>query len=232
MSKKNFKEIFHEAIGVDEEYKVPDRLMEIMLNKEERENLFKYMLNNWDRNLDYDWFHEYFQDLQAERKSKKQDFTPMELGELLNKIVNVDAEENGVIYEPTCGTGGIVINSWNEQRYRDGFFKYNPRNYIFHLEELSDRTIPFLLFNLSIRGMNASVFHGDVLSRKGYGVFWIENVKDDLIAFSNINVLPYSKGVEKHFAIEFVEERYPKYVENTYKHMLYRMEQEGLGFIE
>lgn len=56
-------------LGIDDAFKAPGRLMEILLEREEREKLFRNFLKI-DTNLEYDWFHEYFETEQAERKSK------------------------------------------------------------------------------------------------------------------------------------------------------------------
>ena len=52
--------------------------------------------------------------------------------------------------------------------------------------ELSDRSIPFLLLNMSIRGMMGYVYHGDVLERKVVQKYILLNRHDDYLAFSDI----------------------------------------------
>ncbi|HAK1366479.1 TPA: SAM-dependent DNA methyltransferase, partial [Listeria monocytogenes] len=64
-----------------------------------------------------------------------------------------------------------------------------------------DRALPFLLFNLLIRGMNATVIHGDALTREAKQVYFIQNDKDDLLNFSSFNIMPHSETVEKEFNI-------------------------------
>lgn len=198
----SFTDIFHKHLGVNDFNEAPEKLMQVMLDKPKREELFINMLNDWDRDLSYDWFHKYFQESYSDRKKKKQDFTPVELSGLVNKLVN----NNGhTTLDIASGTGGLLIKRWEEDYYKDGWFKYKPSNYLYHAEDISDRTLPFLLFNLSIRGMNATVFRGDSLSRKGFNVFFLENVEDSLVTFSNINVLPNSEQVEEYFAVKFVD---------------------------
>lgn len=54
----------------------------------------------------------------------------------------------------------MTIKRWNENH--DGKF---------YCEEFSDRAMPFLLFNLMIRNVEAVVFHGDSLTRKAKHIY-------------------------------------------------------------
>lgn len=96
----------NDLLGIDDAFKAPDRLMELLLKKEEREELFRNFLKI-DTNLEYDWFHEYFETEQAERKSKKQDFTPDSVAKLANSIACEPRHTD--YYEMAAGTGGMMI---------------------------------------------------------------------------------------------------------------------------
>jgi type I restriction enzyme M protein len=104
---------------------------------------------NENTNLTFDWFHAYFEDEHADRRTRKQDFTPNCISDLVARLLPKD----GTVYDPASGTGGMIIRSWNR----------NPNN-IFICHELSNRALPFLLFNLSIRNMGALVIHGNSLT--------------------------------------------------------------------
>ena len=52
--------------------------------------------------------------------------------------------------------------------------------------ELSARSIPILLLNLSIRGIMGYVYHGDVLTKEVKQKYILLNRKDDTLAFSDI----------------------------------------------
>lgn len=196
----------NKLLGVNDSYKAPERIMEILHNKTEREHLFKSFLEAFDYDVSYDWFHDYFQDEHADRRKKKQNFTPTSVGKLLAELLG------GKPYEETvdicAGTGGLTIQKWNRDRMQHSPFDYYPSYYLYFCEELSDRAIPFLLFNTMIRGMNAVIIHGDVISRKSYGVFFVQNDDDDFLHFSNLYLMPYTKSVEDFLGIRFVEERY------------------------
>ncbi|MFI3887594.1 N-6 DNA methylase [Streptococcus parauberis] len=187
--------IIHELLGIDEVFKAPDTLMKILFNKSDREDLFKQFLE-YETDMSYEWFMQYFEEEQADRKNKKQDFTPQALSKLLSKLVNGNS-----YFEVAAGTGSIMIQAWQEQRLNESPFTYKPSNYWYHVEELSDRAIPFLLFNMLIRGMNGIVVHGDALTREIKNVYFIQNTSDDYMKFSDLNVMPRNEFAEKEFNV-------------------------------
>lgn len=54
--------------------------------------------------------------------------------------------------------------------------------------ELSVKTIPFLLLNLSIRGICGMVFHADSMSNEIYQVFVLVNEKNDPLHYSDVTL--------------------------------------------
>lgn len=194
-------------LGIKDSYKAPDRIMEILYGDiEERNEIFNQFLELFNYDVSFDWLHEYFQEEHAERKSRKQDFTPQSVAKTISAMVDIKDHAN--IYEPAAGTGGIIITNWNEGRMSTNPFTYRPSNYLYMAEELGDRTMPFLLLNLLVRGMNAIVIHGDTLERTAYGAFFIQNDNDDHLKFSSLNLLGYSENTEKMLKVKFVEEKY------------------------
>lgn len=205
-------------LGIDDAFKAPDRLMEILSEREEREKLFRNFLKI-DTNLEYDWFHEYFEAEQAERKSKKQDFTPNSVARLANAITSEPRQTD--YYEMAAGTGGMMITRWAynvkedpafEHKRKDSMvndvltssiFTYDPQAYWYHLEELSDRAIPFLLFNSAIRGINAVVIQCDSLSRKAKRAFYVKSDNKDFLAFSDILEIPKTDKFAKFLDVEW-----------------------------
>lgn len=77
--------------------------------------------------------------------------------------------------------------------------------FLYQVEELSDRALPFLLFNLALRGMNASVVHGDVLSRRAKGAFFVQNERDNHLGFSAIYTMPYDEACADYFAVTWTD---------------------------
>lgn len=187
----------NELLGVDESFKVPDKLMSIIMNREQREKTFKEFLEV-ERDTSFDWFHEYFEDEQAERKTNKQDFTPDSVSDIMTKLVG----KSDTYFESAAGTGGIAIrNWWHDLTTNHNPFMYEPAEDFMYLEEKSGRALPFLLFNLSIRGINAIVVHGDSLSREVNNVYYLLNDKNDFLAFSTINVMPQNRTTMKEFNV-------------------------------
>ncbi len=64
----------NKLLDVDDAFKAPTKMMDLMLDPKKREETFKKFLEI-ETDMSYEWFQEYFGDEQAERKSKKQDFT-------------------------------------------------------------------------------------------------------------------------------------------------------------
>lgn len=196
---KNVVDVINELLEINDSYQAPSRLWEILYDRPRREALFLRFLDAFNYDVSYDWFHEYFQEEHADRKKKKQDFTPNELSDLLSMLVGAG---KGVSYDVAAGTGGITIRKWHADRLKTSPFFYRPSDYFYVCEELSDRAVPFLLFNLLIRGMNAVVLHGDTLTRtKVKGVFFVQNDTDDHMRFSSLNLMPYSEAVAREFMI-------------------------------
>lgn len=204
----------NKILNIDDAYKAPDTLLALMLDKIQRENIFKKFLNV-STDLSFDWFHEYFEDEQAERKSKKQDFTPDSIATLLNKLTG---NTTSYYYEPTAGTGGILITRWWQDCLNDpvgtknntnipgiSFFTYDPRKYWYQVEELSDRAVPFLIFNMAIRGMNGVAIQCDSLSREAKNAYFIRNNTDNALTFSEVIEVPKTKDFEKELNINWKE---------------------------
>ncbi|RXV33792.1 methylase, partial [Enterococcus faecalis] len=51
-------ERINELLGVDDAYKAPEALMNILLNRDKREIVFNKFLEI-EKDLTFDWFHEY-----------------------------------------------------------------------------------------------------------------------------------------------------------------------------
>lgn len=158
----------NEILSIDESYKAPQKMLDILLDDSKRVKLFEEFLSH-ENDLSYEWFQNYFESEHADRKVKKQDFTPDSISKLGAMILG----KSDSYFEATAGTGGMLIQFWNNNP--DAFFE---------VEELSDRAIPFLIFNMAIRNIKGKVSHGDSLKQEFKGVY--ELVPSD--KFSKINV--------------------------------------------
>lgn len=146
----------NEIIGVKESYQLPPKLLKMVMDPTERVELFEKFLA-FDEPMDRDWFTDYFQQEQSDRKALKQDYTPECLTELVSRLREPGAR---VIGDLCAGTGGLTIKEWTEEP-----------GALFYCEEISGRAVPLLLFNLAIRNMNAIIMHGDTLTREAETVY-------------------------------------------------------------
>ena len=197
----------NKILGIKDSYKAPDRLMEILCGDiQERNKVFNQMAELFDNNWDFDWFHEYFQNEHADRKQKKQDFTPESVSKILNQLTGDIPVGNRL--DVAAGTGGLTITRWTQDKQHYNPFTYRPSYFFYQAEDLSDRSIPFLLFNLIIRGMNGVVIHGDSITREAYGAWFIQNDEDSYFGYSSMNLLPYNENTEHILNVKFTEKRY------------------------
>lgn len=190
-------------LNIDESYKAPDRMMQLISNSETAKELFFSFLREFDYDLSYEWFNDYFEDEHADRKKKKQDFTPTCISKLMTEIFGQSNE--GIICEPAAGTGSTIIQHWYKNVRSDYIWNYNPMNTLYFCYELSDKTIPFLLFNLMIRGINAVVIHGNTLTKKTKDVYHVFNEENNAMGFSSLKKVCRCKEVEKYFDVEFID---------------------------
>lgn len=104
-----------------------------------------------DGDLTKDWLQMIYQYYCADRKEKKQDFTPKCLAKFLSHLIGESAET----IDLCAGSGALTIQRWID----------NPDT-VFTLYEIDDKVIPYLLFNLAIRNISATVHQSDVLEDK------------------------------------------------------------------
>lgn len=178
--KKN--ELFN-LIGIEDIKDMPDRIMEIITgNIEYRNYIYSELLkmNNYD--MSYDWFQELYENELSERKQKKQDFTPNALGVICSELTS----QTGSIHEPTAGNGSMIIADWWQRCRKLHPWEHFPSQHMVTCWELSARSIPILLLNLSIRGIMGYAYHGDVLEKEVRQKYILLNKKDDTLCFSDI----------------------------------------------
>lgn len=176
---------------------LPRNLMDIMLNKERRTKFFKEVLEITTAD-GQDLFLDYFQDSLAKREKNKQDFTSKNVAKLMAKILAEKAQSGGVtLLEPTAGTGGLLIPQWwnNLVTLHPNPLTYSPHMDYYVAVEMDKEAIPFLIANLAIRGINATVIEGDTINQTAVNVYHLINVEDEFLAFSDVNVLQRDQSV-------------------------------------
>jgi hypothetical protein len=170
--------------NVEDIINLPQAAMNIVMgDRERRDAVYRELLSVNRYDMSFDWFRQLYEEEFAQRKKQKQDFTPVEVSEIVAKIALPTV---GTIHEPTAGTGGLIISAWWEQCRRAIPWDYYPSQHMISVWELSDRAIPLLLLNLSIRGIMGYVYHGDVLEGTVKARYILLNRSDDALGFSDV----------------------------------------------
>lgn len=172
-------ELFH----IEDLKDLPQSVMFLLEgDRERRDEVYRKLIamNNYD--LSCDWFQQIYEDELSERKQKKQDFTPRELGILCSELTG----QQGTLNEPTAGNGSMIIADWWQRCRKLLPWEHFPSQHMVTCWELSARSVPLLLFNLSIRGIMGYVYHGDVLEQTVKQKYILLNRTDDTLGFSDV----------------------------------------------
>lgn len=190
MTKEEAFKIFH----IEDLRDLPDAVMRILDGSVElRNKIYNELIRMNDYDMSYDWFQALYEKELSERKQKKQDFTPNSLGILCSKLTS----QAGSIHEPTSGNGSMIIADWWQRCHNKIPWEHFPSQNMVTCWELSARSIPILLLNLSIRGIMGYVYHGDVLEKSIKMKYILLNRKDDTLGFSDIIKDPEHKLIIK-----------------------------------
>ena len=218
----------NELIGIKESFELPDKLIKILLNEEEKDKLLNKFLE-YDIDLKYDFLRDYFQEQHSNRNDLKQDYTPDCICEILSRL----KKDNNKILDVCSGTGALTISNL-----------YNNKIYV-QCEELSSRSIPVLLLNLIIRNVDGLVVQKDVLKNEITTIYKLESTDQ----FSNIKIVdelqeekfdiivsnpPYSLGWEPKYDERFYGYELAPKSKADYVFILdivYRLSNNGQAFI-
>ena len=151
---------------------------------DERNEIYREFLRLNDYDMGRDWFQRVYEEEFSQRKNQGQDFTPIEATELCAMLAGVETAHS--VHEPTAGTGQMIISAWWTWARKRIPWEAFPSLFPVTVWEILDRTIPFLLFNLSIRGIMGYVYHGDTLENTVKRKYILLNRNDDVIGFSEI----------------------------------------------
>ena len=227
--KKITNQIINNLLEIKESYELPDKLMTLLLDNHSMIMLFdKFM--EYDIDLTKDLFRDYFQEQHADRKGLKQDYTPDAICKIISKLQN----EKDTILDVCSGTGTLSLFSYNENNELS-----------ITCEEISQRSISTLLFNLAIRNIHGYVYRKDVLKNEILDVYQLEKgEKYSIITkVENVKQRKYSTIISNPpYSIEWQ----PKYDErfNNYElapkskadfafilDILYRLDENGKAFM-
>lgn len=227
--KKITNQIINNLLEIKESYELPDKLMTLLLDNNSMTMLFdKFM--EYDIDLTKDLFRDYFQEQHADRKGLKQDYTPDAICKIISKLQN----EEDTLLDVCSGTGALSLFSYNENN-----------NLSIVCEEISQRSISTLLFNLAIRNIRGYVCRKDVLKNEILDVYKLEKgAKYSIIVkVENVEKRKYNTIISNPpYSIEWQ----PKYDErfNNYElapkskadfafilDILYRLDENGKAFM-
>lgn len=133
---------------VDDPKKLGQALLECVMVP--KYDLFDAYVKLVENDLTSDYLQQVYQYYCADREEKKQDYTPACIADLVSVMVGSESES---IVDMCAGSGALTIQHWK-----------NFPSASFVLYELDENVVPFLLFNLAVRNIRASVFVGDVLT--------------------------------------------------------------------
>ena len=152
MELKELTDKTKELFGIDEIEKLKDELIKC---EPEKMKAFYELING---DLSKDYLQMIYQYYMADRAKKKQDYTPACLGRFLSMLVG----EADTYIDMCAGSGALTIQLWNNYPDKE-----------FELEEIDENVIPYLLFNLCIRNVNAILKQKDVIADEVVKVYKI-----------------------------------------------------------
>lgn len=139
------------------------KIFEVCINNEiEYFKEFKKMVNN---DLQTDWLQKIYQYYSADRKNKKQDFTPKSLAMLISRLSQDEKEKKCI--DMCSGTGSLTIQKW----------VLNP-NLEFEMWEIDENVIPFTIFNMMLRNIKSEIYQKDVLKNEVYHIYRIHQQEE------------------------------------------------------
>lgn len=216
-------EQYYELAGSKQHSEFEAYLKRIIFEPKERRNFYDGM-RRISPLMKVDSFKPYFELYAAERKSNMQDYTPDSVAKLLAVITRAGGITENTKYagwDPTAGTGSLLIQKWNDDRIQESLFSYAPHRYLYRADELADNVIPYLIHNLAMRGMNAIIVHGNALEGIAKQVYFLQNSNDDYGEYSQVNVMPHSADCMREFGIKEWIEKPIEYIETQHLRLKY-----------
>lgn len=128
---------------------LPEKIMLTLLSQSRTIYFDKY--KELCPDLSVDWLQRVYQFYQADREEKKQDYTPVALAKLVSFLSYTPNEK--VVYDCCAGSGALTIQKWSTNQELK-----------FVCEELDEKVLPILLFNLCIRNIEAAVINKNILT--------------------------------------------------------------------
>ena len=164
-----------ELLNVKNANEITEKLFDVV--KDNINDIYEKFSELVSNDLSKDWLQQIYQYYLADRKEKKQDYTPVSLARLTGML----AGESEQVIDMCAGSGALTIQMWN--------LNHNAK---FELYELDENVIPFLLFNMAVRNIECIVYHADILSEEIFNTFKIKKG----IRFGKLEVVNESVDIE------------------------------------
>jgi type I restriction enzyme M protein len=145
MELKELTDRTFELFGIDSADKLGSALLDNISNTDK----LKAFCDLVDGDLSIDWMQMIYQYYLADRKEKKQDYTPKSLARFMGAL----AGGGETITDMCAGSGALIIQKWNQDH-----------DMKFRAIEIDGNVIPFLLFNMVLRNIRCDVYQMDVLT--------------------------------------------------------------------
>ena len=155
MELKELTEKTLEIFEAEDVSKLGSQIMKSMNDNTKKEKFIELVEND----LSKDWLQMIYQYYLADREDKKQDYTPKSIAKLMGELVG----KPDVCIDMCAGSGALTIQKWIIDKKQK-----------FILYELDENVIPYLLFNLSVRNIEAMVYQADILKNEIYGQWQIK----------------------------------------------------------
>ncbi len=138
-----------------------DDLFNAVMTAAQNEQMLSAYCDLVDGDLSTDEMQKIFQYHYADRKEKRQDYTPKSLA----KLCAVATKTGGsVVYDLCAGSGALTIQKWTKDPTKT-----------FICEELDEQVIPLLLFNMAVRNMRGWVINRNALTMGTKAVYRLES---------------------------------------------------------
>lgn len=136
---------------------------EEVFDKDKRERFYDALIAS-GADLSEDLFLDYFQTVNAERKTNKQDYTPTALADLMARALK--QQEAKSVYDAAAGSGCLLVAEWAKLKKAG-----KEKGVTFYAKEIGDNVISYLIHNLAIRNTRSFVIHGDSITHEVFRMY-------------------------------------------------------------
>lgn len=167
MELKQLTEKLLEKFNIENISELKNKLLNICLSNDV--SIYDWYVDLIENDLETDYLQKIFQYYEADRKEKMQDYTPKNLSKLISELTKTEHEK--WVYDCCSGSGALTIQKWAKNNILS-----------FVCEELDKNVIPFLLFNLAVRNINAYVVNKNILTNEIFKIYELKpNCKYSLV---------------------------------------------------